>query len=64
MKYVRNMDFTLWKEKQKNDNEKQWDEYKNGPFVWNEQIKRDVDECIIAATDFNMFVQMMEEKRL
>lgn len=48
--------------KQKNDNEKQWDEYKNGPFVWNEQIKRDVDECIIAATDFNMFVQMMEEK--
>ena len=47
---------------QKNDNEKQWDEYKNGPFVWNEQIKRDVDECIIAATDFNMFVQMLEEK--
>lgn len=42
--------------------DKEWDEYKDGPFVWNEQIKKDVDECIIAATDFDMFIQLLEEK--
>ena len=42
--------------------EKEWDVYKNGPFVWNEQIKKDVDACIIAATDFDMFIQLLEEK--
>lgn len=42
--------------------DKEWDVYKNGPFVWNEQIKRDVDACIIAAADFDMFVQLLEEK--
>lgn len=41
---------------------KEWDDYKNGPFVWNEQIKRDVDSCIIAATDFDMFIQLLEER--
>ena len=42
--------------------DKEWDEYKNGPFVWNEQIKKDVDACIITATDFDMFIQLLEEK--
>lgn len=44
------------------DKEKEWDVSKNGSFVWNDQIKRDVDECIIRATDFEMFIQMLEEK--
>lgn len=52
---------TLEQNKAKDD-EKEWDVSKNGPFVWNEQIKKDVDECIIVATDFDMFIQMMEEK--
>ena len=52
---------TLEQNKAKDD-EKEWDVSKNGPFVWNEQIKKDVDECIIMATDFDMFIQMMEEK--
>lgn len=52
---------TLEQNKAKDD-EKEWDVSKNGPFVWNEQIKKDVDECIIVAADFDMFIQMMEEK--
>lgn len=52
---------TLEQNKAKDD-EKEWDVSKNGPFVWNEQIKKDVDECIIVAKDFDMFIQMMEEK--
>ena len=44
------------------DKQKEWDVSKNGVFVWNDQIRRDVDECIIRATDFNMFIQLLEEK--
>lgn len=50
------------KQNKAKDDEKEWDVSKNGPFVWNEQIKKDVDECIIVAADFDMFIQMMEEK--
>ena len=39
-----------------------WDRTKDGNFVWSEQIKKDVDSCILSAADFPMFIQRMEEK--
>lgn len=48
--------------KKKASKDKEWDVSKNGPFVWNEQIKRDVDACILRAADFDMFIQLLEEK--
>lgn len=41
---------------------KEWDDYKDGKYVWGEMIKRDIDACIVQAADFGMFVDMMEEK--
>ncbi len=62
-KFVRNMDFHALEQNKTKDDEKEWDVSKNGPFVWNEQIKKDVEmNVLLWATDFDMFIQMMEEK--
>lgn len=36
------------------------DVLKDGPFVWNEQIKQDIDACVLRAADYSMFLQMLE----
>ena len=41
---------------------KTWDDYKNGPFVWSDMIKRDLDACIIQADNFAEFEQLLCEK--
>lgn len=41
---------------------REWNDFKDGKYVWGEMIKRDIDACIIQASDFGMFVDMMEEK--
>ena len=41
---------------------KTWDEYKNGPFVWNDMIKRDLDACIVQANNFSQFETLLKEK--
>lgn len=46
---------------EKSVEEKEWDVKKNGAFVWNEQIKKDVDACILRSADFQMFIQSMKE---
>lgn len=40
----------------------EWNDRKDGKFVWNSMIKRDFDACIIQATDFDMFLDMLERK--
>lgn len=40
----------------------EWNDFKDGKYVWGEMIKRDIDACILQAADFEMFVDMMEEK--
>lgn len=40
---------------------KEWDQLKDGPFVWNEQIKKDINACIMRAADYQMFIQMLEK---
>lgn len=41
---------------------KTWDEYKNGPFVWGDMIKRDLDACIVQADNFSHFETLLKEK--
>lgn len=45
-----------------NQTYKTWDEYKNGPFVWNDMIKRDLDACIVQADSFSQFETLLKEK--
>ena len=40
----------------------EWNLSKDGPFVWNSMIRRDFDACIIQATNFDMFLDMLSEK--
>lgn len=42
--------------------DREWDQNKDGPFVWSTLIKRDIDACIMMSSDFDMFVQTMEDK--
>lgn len=46
---------------EKSVDEKEWDVKKNGVFVWNEQIKKDIDSCILRSADFQMFKQCLKE---
>jgi len=40
----------------------EWDEYKDGPFVWSGMIKRDVDISIVQATTYEEFLSLLSEK--
>lgn len=44
------------------EKEKMWDVYKNGPIIWSDMVKRDVDACIVQAEMFDEFIRMMKEK--
>lgn len=41
---------------------KEWNEYRDGKFVWSDMIARDLDSCILQATDFDGFLELMKEK--
>ena len=41
---------------------KEWNEYRDGAFVWSEMIRRDVDACILQAEDYEEFVRLLSEK--
>lgn len=40
----------------------EWDDYKHGKFVWSEMIKRDLDVCVMQASTFDSFLDMLKEK--
>ena len=42
--------------------DREWDQLKDGPFVWNEQIKKDIDANIIRAYDFESFIVGLENQ--
>ncbi|MGN0337859.1 MAG: relaxase/mobilization nuclease domain-containing protein [Lachnospiraceae bacterium] len=39
-----------------------WDDYRNGPFVWADMVRRDLDLCIVQAESFEQFLQMLCQK--
>ena len=41
---------------------REWDEYKDGPFVWSDMIKRDIDVCLVQAERYEEFLIMLSEK--
>lgn len=45
-----------------NENYKDWNEYREGKFVWSDMIKRDLDSCIIQANSFDDFLDLLKEK--
>ena len=50
------------KDKEEIKNNKEWDQLKDGPFVWNDQIKKDIDANIIRAYDFESFIAGLENQ--
>lgn len=41
---------------------KEWNEYRDGKFVWSDMIVRDLDSCILQATDYERFLELLQEK--
>lgn len=41
---------------------KEWNEYRDGKFVWKQMISRDLDACILQARDFDEFISLIGEK--
>ena len=39
-----------------------WDDHRNGPFVWADMVRRDLDLCIVQAESFGQFLQMLRQK--
>lgn len=40
----------------------EWRDYRDGKFVWADMIKRDLDACVIQASDFEEFVSLLQSK--
>ena len=45
-----------------NENYKDWNKYRDGPFPWGDMVKRDVDACILQAETFEEFILIMKGK--
>lgn len=45
-----------------NEGYKEWDSYRDGPFVWSEMIQKDVDFCIMQSSDFAEFLLQLKRK--
>ena len=40
----------------------EWNEYRDGKFVWSDMIVRDIDACILQAGDFEQFLELLHDK--
>ena len=41
---------------------KEWNEHRDGSFLWSDMIKRDIDACILQALDYESFLELMVAK--
>ncbi len=48
--------------RKRNEGYKDWNEFRDGKFIWREMIQRDVDACIMQAESFGEFLDLMAEK--
>ena len=44
------------------DHYKEWNEYRDGKFVWSNMIKRDLDACIMQAPTYDSFLELLADK--
>ena len=56
------IDIEKGKGERANENYKDWSEYREGQFVWSDMIKRDLDSCMIQASSFDDFLELLKEK--
>ena len=45
-----------------NDNYREWNDYRDGPFVWSDMIARDMDIAIVQAESYEQFLHLLQEK--
>ena len=45
----------------KQESYQEWNDFRDGSFVWSDMIKRDIDVCIIRATNYNEFLDMISQ---
>ena len=43
------------------DNYTEWNDFRDGKFVWADMIKRDIDACILQAATYESFLSMLSE---
>lgn len=48
--------------RKRNEGYKDWNEFRDGKFIWRDMIQRDVDACIMQAESFEEFLDLMVEK--
>ena len=64
--FVRNTDLsTIDIEMEGLDKQKRyqdWNEFRDGKFIWRDIIRRDVDACIMQSDTFEEFLDMLKEK--
>lgn len=48
--------------RKRNERYKDWNEFRDGKFIWREMIQRDVDACVMQAESFEEFLDLMLEK--
>lgn len=48
--------------KKQSNHYKEWNEIRDGKFVWSDMIKRDVDACILQSSDMEECLKMLQEK--
>ena len=48
--------------RKRNEGYKDWNEFRDGKFIWRDMIQRDVDACIMQAGSFEEFLDLMVEK--
>ena len=41
---------------------REWNDFRDGKFVWSDMIKRDLDACILQATTFDSFLELLSGK--
>ena len=48
--------------KRESNHYKEWNEIRDGRFVWSDMIKRDIDASVLQASDMEQFLSLLQEK--
>ena len=48
--------------KKNSEHYKEWNEIRDGKFVWSDMIKRDIDACILQSNDYEGFKELLSDK--
>lgn len=60
--HMATLDMDKVRENRKHKRDKTWDQSKDGIFVWNDMIRRDIDQVVAQAENWDEFLSGMEER--